>query len=172
MRRLAYLVAPLALMASLRGESITDLVRAERERKTKSPPPQTVVFTNADLDKCRRAGHVTSNSLTREKPQAKERARGGTDRTWRNRMVKIDRRIETLQSKITDYEAQIKSLSKDLFTGNTRLWYRREARLRNLEQRKKRAESDLRFALEEKSAIESDARKSGVLPGVLRGQKY
>jgi chromosome segregation ATPase len=168
------------------GQSLTETAKQERERRAKlGADDKKVVYTNADLEALKSKGHITSNSPYEAMPKEKAGAdKSQNAKSWHSRMVRAEDKIRTLKLKVEGYDKQIRDLATAPAEAGrgTRAQARRRTRLaaggrtqhtnrlRALQQRKDKAEKDLQRALDEKQRIEEEARKAGVLPGVLRGQ--
>ncbi len=169
----------------------SELLADESKRPTDQRPAisryRGTVITNSDLEKFRNGGNLTSNNApnrdvalsAREKPKGQQE---DVDENWRQRVLEIESKIDTLRTQIASYDEQISSLHSDFVilrrqVSNT-FGYNlagpgyNSIRRYDLELRKRQAETDLHQAFAERDRIMDEARKAGVLPGTLRGQKF
>ncbi|MBI3658375.1 MAG: hypothetical protein HY232_18370 [Acidobacteria bacterium] len=109
--------------------------------------------------------------------------------TWQRRAQRADEKIHALQLRIDDYASRLSEASQRSVAGSSSVrgmnrpskrqgstpsgkksYKPSTDRLADLEQKKAKAARELQQAIEAKRALEEEARKAGILPGVLRGQ--
>lgn len=174
MKHLLYFSILLTLAYPVRAQSLVDVVNESAQQNANLPRSARRTITNAELEKFRTVGNVTSGDLPKAEERSKTESRKENEENnkWRNKIIAVENRIEALKLKITVYDEQIQTLNGSILLRNYPGCYTNFMRVLDLKERKAKAEADLKSAVEEKSQIEEEARRTGILPGVLRGQTF
>ena len=172
MRNLLGILFVLAGAGSALAQSLAEVAQQERARQAKvEASDKKPTYTNDDLDRFQRRDYVTTGSPPPVTPSPRAGPAKTAAGSWQRRVARADERIRALELKVEYYARRSQETPPPARNRSTRHSRLRPIRANDWEQKKAQAELELQRAREAKQQIEDEARKAGVLPGVLRGQK-
>lgn len=169
---------------STSSQSLSEVVRAAEEGKTRKDQKSSVAITNESLVTDTSKGRLTTSAprnatpsaavRTAEAPAAAVRtptpSAGSEEAQWRERARSARARVEELTQRISQFESEAKKLENDFYSWDDGSY--RDGVIKPAWDRKREeleiARKDLTQAQADLAELPEKARKAGALPGWLR----
>lgn len=149
-----------AALLLCQGVDWGQVARREKARRASLPQARTLELPRPGQ------GAVTTGKLP-PSPKGPDRPREDSSDRWYRRMGEARRRVAALERQLRDVERELQKARRQPPSGR-----RGASRTLGLEGRRSKVLERLEEARERVHQVEEDARRAGVLPGWLRGQRF